>query len=147
MIGKWDYRFLEMAELVAGWSKDPSTQVGSVIVDGNRVVSLGFNGFPRGTGDDVNLYLNRSRKIKRVIHAEKNALAFAHRKLDGCTIYITHAPCSPCAAEIIQHGITRIVCPNPWADNDYMSRWRDDVLETEAMCREASIKLEYVDDY
>ena len=45
---------------------------------------------------------------------------------------------------IIQSGITRIVCPNPWADHDYMDRWRDDVLETEAMCKEASIKLEYV---
>lgn len=144
MIGEWDDRFLEMAELVAGWSKDPSTQVGSVIVNGNRVVSLGFNGFPRGTDDDSDLYLNRDRKYRRVLHGEKNAIMFAQRDLRGCTIYVTHAPCSQCVAMIIQSGITRIVCPNPWADNDYMSRWRDDVLETEAMCREASIKLEYV---
>ena len=143
---KWDARFMELARLVATWSKDPSTRVGSVIVDGNRVVSLGFNGFPRGTDDTAELYANRDRKYKRVLHAEQNAIAFANRSLDGCTIYITHAPCSRCVAQIIQSGITRVVCPNPWADSDYMSRWRDDVLETEAMCREASINLEYINE-
>ncbi len=31
MISKWAKRFYQMAELVASWSKDPSTQVGAVI--------------------------------------------------------------------------------------------------------------------
>ncbi len=48
-MSKWADRFMSLAEHVATWSKDPSTQVGCVIVDKqNRVVSLGFNGFPRG---------------------------------------------------------------------------------------------------
>jgi hypothetical protein len=47
-------------------------------------------------------------------------------------------------AMVIQTGIARVVCPNPWADNDYMDRWRDDVLETEAMCRESGLRLEYL---
>ena len=29
---KWDRRFLELAEQIAGWSKDPSRGVGAVIV-------------------------------------------------------------------------------------------------------------------
>lgn len=145
-MNKWDDRFMRIAQEVATWSKDPSTKVGAVIVDGNRVVSMGFNGFPKGTLDHPELYTNRERKYRRVIHAEKNAITFANRSVEGCTIYVTYAPCSPCAAQIIQSGITRIVCPNPWADHDYMDRWRDDVLETEAMCKEASIKLEYVND-
>lgn len=144
-MSKWDDRFMRIAQEVATWSKDPSTQVGAVIVDGNRVVSMGFNGFPKGTLDHPELYTNRERKYRRVIHAEKNAVTFANRSVEGCTIYVTHAPCSQCVAQIIQSGITCIVCPNPWADHDYMDRWRDDVLETEAMCKEASIKLEYVD--
>lgn len=141
----WHKRFIEMAQLVASWSKDPSTQAGAVITNGNRVVSLGFNGFPAGTDDSPELYANRERKYRRVIHAEKNAMAFARCDLTGCTIYVTHAPCSQCAAEIIQSGIGYIVCPNPWANHDYMSRWRDDVLETEAMCREAGVLLDYID--
>lgn len=144
-MNKWDERFIEMAKLVATWSKDPSTKVGAVVVDGNRVVSLGFNGFPRGTDDAPELYDNRERKYRRVLHAEQNAIAFAQRKLDWCTIYITHAPCSRCVAQIIQEGIKRVVCPNPWSDHNYMERWRDDVLETEAMCKEAKVKLEYVE--
>jgi dCMP deaminase len=52
----WDVRFLEMAKLVSTWSKDPSTQVGAVLVDPcHRVVSLGFNGFPRAIADDARL--------------------------------------------------------------------------------------------
>ena len=142
----WDQRFMKMAREVASWSKDPSTKVGAYIANGNLPVSHGFNGFPRKTNDDPSLYENRDRKYRRVLHAEQNAIIFAGRNLDGCTIYVTHAPCSRCVAQIIQCGITRIVCPNPWADTDYMSRWRDDVLETEAMCHEANIQLEYRDD-
>lgn len=44
---EWDRRFLKIAREVATWSKDPSTQVGAVIVDPDqRVVSLGYNGPP-----------------------------------------------------------------------------------------------------
>lgn len=139
----WDQRFMEMAHKVATWSKDPSTKVGAYIAKGNVPISHGFNGFPRGTSDDPELYANRERKYRRVLHAEQNALAFAHCDLDGATIYITHAPCSRCVAQIIQSGITRIVCPNPWLDEDYISRWKDDVLEAEGMCAEAGVKLEY----
>ncbi len=48
---KWDRRYLEMAELVASWSKDPNAQVGAVIVRDNRVVATGFNGFPAEVED------------------------------------------------------------------------------------------------
>ena len=40
----WDLRFLDMSQLISSWSKDPSTQVGAVIVDSNnRVESVGYN--------------------------------------------------------------------------------------------------------
>ena len=48
---KWDQNYLEMAHLVAGWSKDPNAQVGAVIVRNNRVVATGFNGFPAEVED------------------------------------------------------------------------------------------------
>ncbi len=51
----WDKRYLEMARLVAGWSKDPNAQVGAVIVRDNRVVATGFNGFPTHVQDDGRL--------------------------------------------------------------------------------------------
>ena len=49
---KWDRRFLELAEQIAGWSKDPSRGVGAVIVSAARqIVATGFNGLPRGVDD------------------------------------------------------------------------------------------------
>ena len=133
----WDHRFLTMAQLVAGWSKDPSTKVGSVITDGKRIVSLGFNGFPAGTDDDPSIYDDRERKYRRVLHAEQNAMSFAKRDLTGCTIYITHPPCARCAAQIVQEGIKRVVCPPP--STDFLTRWKDDMTEALAMFNESNV--------
>jgi dCMP deaminase len=107
---KWDGRFLQMAELVSSWSKDPSTKVGAVIVDENqRVVSLGFNGFPRAVADDSRLE-DRALKNMITIHAEKNAILFARRDLTDCTIYVHRSlPCAQCASFIMQSGITTVV--------------------------------------
>lgn len=109
---KWDNRFLELAELVSTWSRDPSTKVGGVIVDEkNRVVGIGFNGFPRGVADDERLD-DRDVKYQLIIHAELNAILNA-QFTEGCTLYTWPvAPCSNCAATIIQAGIAKIVAPN-----------------------------------
>jgi len=107
---RWDMRFLDMAKLISSWSKDPSTQVGSVIVDSNnRVVSVGYNGFPQGISDDNRLD-NRETKYKMILHAERNALLFAQRPLEGCTIYTyPFMPCPSCASMIIQSGISSVI--------------------------------------
>jgi hypothetical protein len=50
----WDDYFLSVAFLSAMRSKDPSTQVGACIVNSrNRIVGIGYNGFPKGCSDDV----------------------------------------------------------------------------------------------
>jgi dCMP deaminase len=72
----WDRRFLEMAELVSNWSKDSSTRVGSVIVDGDkRVISTGYNGFPRKIFDNPLDLEDRTRKYQKVLHSEINRLS------------------------------------------------------------------------
>jgi dCMP deaminase len=110
----WDQRFLALAEHISGWSRDPSTKVGAVIVDPmQRVVSMGFNGFPRGIADDARLD-DRAVKYEITVHAEANAILFAQRPLAGCTLFNWPLPpCSRCAALIIQAGISRVVAPEP----------------------------------
>ena len=50
----WDEYFMGVAFLSGMRSKDPSTQVGACLVDAdNRIVGIGYNGFPRGCSDDV----------------------------------------------------------------------------------------------
>ncbi|MDO4882872.1 MAG: cytidine deaminase, partial [Oscillospiraceae bacterium] len=50
----WDEYFMGVALLAAKRSKDPNTQVGACIVDGNNIIlSTGYNGFPYGCSDDA----------------------------------------------------------------------------------------------
>lgn len=118
----WDRRFLELASVVGSWSKDPSTKVGAVIVNENKqIVSMGYNGFPRGVKDDYRLE-DRETKYNLIVHAEANAIIHAKDSLEGCTIYTDpFMPCSKCAGLIIQSGIKRVVsldCHNPrWIEN------------------------------
>jgi dCMP deaminase len=138
---KWDRRFLGLAEFVSGWSKDPSTQVGAAIVDDKRrVVSIGYNGFPRGVGDDPERYADRDLKYKMVVHAEINAILFAGRSVEGCDLY-THpfCPCSRCAVQVIQAGIKRCVAP-PLPDR-LKERWGVDTALSAQMFREAGVEL------
>jgi len=134
---KWDYRFLELAKLISTWSKDPSTQVGAVITDENRhVVSMGYNGFPRGVDDDIRLQ-TREQKLKLIVHAEQNALLFANQKLEGCTIYTyPFMPCSTCAGQIIQVGITRVV-----SFKSNTTNWVEHFNQSRKMFAEVGIEL------
>ena len=125
---KWDSRFLDMAQLVASWGKDPSTKCGAVIVDAaNRVVSVGYNGFARGVVDNPDRLADRDVKYALTIHAEENAILFAERNLIGCTLYTwPFMPCAGCAGKIIQVGIRRVVSvvsDNPrWASSFELAR-------------------------
>jgi dCMP deaminase len=119
---KCELRYLEMAKLVSTWSKDPSTKVGSVIVDSdNTVISVGFNGLPRRIQDTDQRLNNRDIKLKMIIHAEINAIITAKRPLNGATIYTyPFMSCSQCAGMIIQSGICRHIS---YKTNN--ERWKD----------------------
>lgn len=109
-LNTWDTRFLDLAFHVAQWSKDPSTKVGAVIVrPDKRIVSLGYNGFPRGVCDHEERYAERAVKYKFVSHAERNALDNVSEDVTGCTLYSTLQPCPECAKSIIQKGIKKVV--------------------------------------
>lgn len=140
-MSKWDVRFMEMARLVASWSKDPSTKVGAVIADQhNRVVSQGYNGPPRGVEDDPGV--DRDTKLRRTIHAEKNAILFARGDVSDCTLYVTHHPCGPCAAFIVQAGISRVVVPD--GESSLGHRWAADICEAEWIFQQAQVRVDTV---
>jgi len=123
-MNKWDVRFLQMATFVSSWSKDPSTQVGAVIADkDNRMIGLGYNGFPRGVADDHRLQ-DREQKYKLVIHAEENAILNSTATTHGCTIFSSHPPCLHCAGMLKQAGIARVVFEEP--TGAFKSRWNLD---------------------
>lgn len=140
---RWNTRFLGLASVVASWSKDPSTQVGCVIVDRDKtIVSVGYNGFPRGVEDSPERYADRELKYTMVQHAEANALFSAASSPRGCTAYVTHHPCSNCAGMLIQSGIAKIVTKAP--SDDLMSRFGESFRVTAMMCAEAGVELEVI---
>lgn len=106
---KWDVRFFELAETVAKWSKDPSTQVGCVVTKGNSVISLGYNGFPFGVDDSYERLNNREEKYKFVLHAEENAILNANSSIADSSVYVTHFPCNHCMAMLAQSGIAEVL--------------------------------------
>ena len=111
----WDEYFMGIALLSARRSKDPSTQVGACIVDdNNKIMSVGYNGFPHGCDDDEFPWDRTGdefdTKYPYVCHAELNAiLNNGGRNLKGCKIYVALFPCNECAKAIIQCGIKEIV--------------------------------------
>jgi len=101
----WDEYFLTLARIASSRSIDPNTKHGCVIVDkSNRIISMGYNG-PPPNFDDAKIPLTRPKKYLWMIHAEENAMLFANRSLEGCTIYGTGRPCVQCLRRIIQVGI------------------------------------------
>lgn len=142
---KWDLRFLELAATVASWSKDPSTQTGAVITDQqNRVISLGYNGFPRGIDDNYRLN-DRETKYSLVVHAEMNAILNSPRPVDGGTVYIhPFMPCDRCCVHLVQAGIKRVVSVTPSPDK--LERWAESFEKAKAVFKEADIHYYEYDD-
>lgn len=136
---KWDQRFLGMAAHISNWSKDPSTQVGAVIVDEQqRIVSVGYNGFPAAINDTLERLHDRDTKYELSIHGEMNALLFANRPITGCTLYTYPLPpCTRCAVTFIQAGISRVVAPP--VTGEKKARWEANIQRSAALFREAGI--------
>ena len=113
---KWDNRFMEMARVISTWSKDPSSQIGAVVVnDERRILATGYNGFPKGIADTEERLNNKEEKYSRIIHAEMNALMnalYSGVSLKDSTLYVYGLPvCSSCAKCVIQAGVKRVVIP------------------------------------
>jgi dCMP deaminase len=142
---KWDLRFLDLAKLVSTWSKDPSTQTGAVIVSPDRrVVSVGFNGFPKNMIDLPENYSNREEKYSRIVHCEMNALLFAKESTVGCTLYTwPFISCDRCFVHMSQAGLTRFVAPKP--SPEVITRWGGAMDRVRKYIKETGLELVELD--
>jgi deoxycytidylate deaminase len=140
-MNKWDHRFMKLAQLVSTWSKDPDVQVGAAVRGSdNRVLSVGFNGFP-AVIKDQNEWLN-DKETKRLltVHAEVNALICIPKvEARSATLYVTRPPCIECAKFIVAQGlIGRVICP-PISPN---SSWQASCMKGEWLMAQANIRWE-----
>jgi dCMP deaminase len=112
----WDDYFMGIAVLSAQRSKDPNSQVGACIVnEENKIVGIGYNGFPIGCSDDELPWAREAAaacdtKYPYVCHAEMNAILNKIAvELRNCRIYTTLFPCNECSKLIIQSGIRQVI--------------------------------------
>ena len=140
MIANWDKRYIDLAQFISAWSKDPSTQTGAVITIDNKVVSVGFNGLPRGIADTEERLHNRELKYKIIVHCERNAVLLAGRSVEGSTLYTWPFPsCSTCASMMIQAGVKRHVAPA--VPEHLLERWGEDCQLAVDLYHEAGVEV------
>ena len=135
----WDDYFMAIAFLSAKRSKDPVTPTGACLVDtANRVIGIGYNGFPRGCSDNVLPWRNvrtddddddNDETVVRewlhspnpfVCHAEVNAiLNKCSDDTVGARLYVPDFPSNECAKVIVQSRIRQVIYLNdPHHDDD-----------------------------
>lgn len=143
----WDYekklRYLDLAQHVSTWSKDPSSQIGAVAVVGNGLPIIGFNGFPRGMADDDRLN-DRPVKYKKTVHAEMNCIYNAADlgvSLRDSTMFVYGLPvCGPCSLGVIQAGVKKVFMrPNY---SKVTQTWIDSFQETADNFEECGVSWE-----
>ena len=151
MPNKWDRRFLELAKHISSWSKDPSTKCGAILVGDNlEVVGIGYNGFARGILDSDERLNNRELKYQLVVHAEVNAILNAGSRSKGTTLYVYPTfmlppVCTDCCKVAIQSGIKRIVGYIVDESNERALRWKESILLSRQMCKEAGIQYDGIE--
>jgi len=144
----WDEYFMGIAILSAMRSKDPNTQTGACIVNKrNKIVGIGYNGFPVGCSDDKFPWTNKGNnplktKYFYVCHAELNAILNSHsRDLGDCRIYTFLIPCNECAKAIIQSGIKEIIYLSELAAMYQKNENTPTVLAALKMFKSAGVKM------
>lgn len=139
----WDTYFMGIAQLSSKRSKDPKTQVGACIVSPeNKIVGIGYNGFPKGISDDVFPWKDQGdfleTKYPYVVHAEANAILNASQNLKDCKLFVTLFPCNECTKLIIQSGIKELIyVSNKDAGKDFQ-------IASRKMLEKAQVKLRQI---
>ena len=140
---KWDNRFMELAEMISTWSKDPSTKIGVIIVKDRKIKGTGYNGFPKGIDDFTKRLYDRDVKYAYTIHAEINAILDAGTDAKDSTMYLygmPGPPCKECSKLIIQAGITEVVTRS----GEEPERWKESFDFARGLLEEARVNVRYI---
>ena len=87
---------------------------GMTVSEDNKIMSVGYNGFPIGCSDEEFPWDRTGdmihSKYAYVTHSELNAiLNYRGGSLQGAKLYVSLFPCNECAKAIIQSGIRTVI--------------------------------------
>lgn len=138
--------FQELAQTIGRvMSRDPSTRVGCVLIDGatSDILSIGWNCFPDRVDESIRARWERPSKYRYVAHAELNAICRAARngvRLQGATCVLNIHPCTDCSRALIQAGVKKIITPQPDLNHP---RWGPDWMFAVDLLQEAGVSIAY----
>tara|TARA_B110000879_G_scaffold88884_1_gene122215 strand:- start:231 stop:638 length:408 start_codon:yes stop_codon:yes gene_type:complete len=121
----WDEYFSKIVVATSERSPCERLQVGCLLVNDNRIVSQGYNGFLPGCPHES---IVRDNHEQATLHAEQNALMDCAKRgvsCDGCTAYITHYPCIICTRLLLAGGIKKIKYVNDYKNDDLVKKFTD----------------------
>lgn len=154
-IPSFDEIYMELAESLAKKSHCVKAQVGAVLTKETRIVSLGYNGPPSGTHNcdeewpEHGCPRDSKGSCSLALHAEQNAILYAHKNnvsLDGATLYVTLSPCIACARVIFSVGIKKVIFLDSYAKFkgiasdegvDFLRKFGVEVLQYSSIERES----------
>ncbi|MFC5471631.1 deoxycytidylate deaminase [Cohnella suwonensis] len=129
----WDTYFMDIAFMVSTRSRCPRRHVGTVLVQGKKLLGTAYNGAPMGVQDCSEAGcmmveefepapagakdggMIKKQRCIRTIHAEQNLLLFTDRvDREGSVVYVTDQPCWTCANMLANSGISEIVYYRPY---------------------------------
>jgi dCMP deaminase len=138
----WTNYFLGLAKVVSQRSHDIHTQHGCVITDSNnRILGVGYNGFPRGLPDNL-LPVSRPEKYIWMVHAERNALSNCVVRPDNSIAYVTGQCCNDCIIALHQEGIKKVVMLNGHGTHQFDEKAQNIFDQFVQM---SGIQIEYID--
>ncbi|WP_162340461.1 MULTISPECIES: deoxycytidylate deaminase [Cyclobacterium] len=114
----FDDIFMELAVSLAQRSHCIKKHVGAVLTKDTRIISIGYNGPPSGTHNcdeefpEEGCSRDSKGSCSLALHAEQNAILYAVKNkatVEGSTLYVTLAPCLPCARIIYSMGISKVI--------------------------------------
>lgn len=132
----FDTIFMELAVNLAKRSHCVKAQVGAVLTNETRIISIGYNGPPSGTSNCDEDYgkegcpRDSKGSCSLALHAEQNAILYASKngaKVEGGTLYVTLSPCISCARVIYTMKIKKVFYLNSYAE--YKGIGKDEGVE------------------
>jgi dCMP deaminase len=138
----WTDYFLGLAKVVSQRSHDIQTQHGCIVTDcNNRILGVGYNGFPRGLIDQ-SLPNTRPDKYPWMIHAERNALSNCTIRPENGTAYVTGQCCNDCIMALWQEGVRKVVMVKNHGTHLFDEKQKE-IFET--FIRLSGIDIQYID--
>jgi len=121
----WDEYFSKIVMTTSERSPCERLQVGCLLVNDNRIVSQGYNGFLPGCPHES---IVRDNHEQATLHAEQNALMDCAKRgvsCNGCIAYITHYPCIICTRLLLAGGIKKIKYVNDYKNDDLVKKFTE----------------------